>query len=97
MSFLSRFKYFDVPLLIVSGLLLLLGLAVQYAVSLSGGTMEIFWRQLAFTAGGVVLFFLLAYYNYQRLSKLNRIAYIVLTLSLIYLLLFGDPIRGSAR
>ncbi len=93
----NRLKYFDTPLLIVSGLLLLIGLAVQYAVSLSGGTLEIFYRQLIFSLVGTVLFFLFASYNYHRLAKLNRIAYGVLILALIYLLLFGDPIRGSAR
>lgn len=97
MSIFSRLKYFDVPLLIVSGLLLLIGLAIQYAVSLSGGTMEIFYRQLIFSAGGIVLFFLFASYDYHRLTKLNRVAYIVLLIALIYLILFGDPIRGSAR
>ena len=91
----SRLKYFDVPLLITSGLLLLIGLAIQYAVSLSGGTMEIFYRQLAFSAGGITLFFLFAFYNYHRLAKLNRIAYVLLILSLIYLLIFGDQIRGT--
>lgn len=97
MSFLSRLKYFDVPLLIVSGLLLLIGLAIQYAVSLSGGTMEVFYRQLVFSVGGVILFLLFASYNYHRLAKLNRIVYVVLIFALIYLVIFGDPIRGSAR
>lgn len=97
MSIFSRLKYFDVPLLIASGLLLLAGLAIQYSVSLSGGTLEIFYRQLVYSAGGVVIFLLFAFYNYQRLAKLNRVAYGVLILALIYLLLFGDPIRGSAR
>lgn len=97
MSIFSRLKYFDMPLLIVSGLLLLIGLAVQYAVSLSGGTLQIFYRQFIFSLAGIVLFLFFASYNYHRLAKINRIAYIVLILSLVYLLLFGDPIRGSAR
>jgi rod shape determining protein RodA len=97
MSIFSRLKYFDMPLLIVSGLLLLIGLAIQYAVSLSGGTLEIFYRQLIFSLAGVVLFLFFASYNYHRLAKINRIVYVVLLLSLVYLLIFGDPIRGSAR
>lgn len=96
-SIFNRLKYFDTPLLIVSGLLLLIGLAVQYAVSLSGGTLNIFYRQLVFSMAGLVLFFLFASYNYHRLAKLNRWAYLVLILFLIYLIIFGDPIRGSAR
>ncbi len=93
----NRFKYFDTPLLIVSGLLLLLGLAIQYAVSLSGGTLGIFYRQLVFSIAGIIIFIFFASYNYHRLAKLNRIAYVVLILALIFLLIFGDPIRGSAR
>ncbi len=93
----NRLKYYDMPLLVVSGLLLLLGLAVQYAVSLSGDNIGIFYRQLIFSCAGVVLFLLFASYNYHRLAKINRIAYLVLILALIYLVLFGDPIRGSAR
>ncbi len=97
MPIFSRLKNFDLPLLIVSGLLLLIGLAVQYAVSVSGDTLEIFYRQLVFSIAGVVLFILFASYNYHKLAKLNRIAYVVLILSLIFLLLFGTSIRGSAR
>lgn len=93
----NRLKYFDTPLLIVSGLLLLIGLAVQYAVSLSGGTLEIFYRQLTFSIVGIILFLIFASYNYHKLAKLNRVGYILLVVSLIYLLIFGDPIRGSAR
>ena len=94
--FFQKLKYFDVPLLIVSGLLLLIGLALQYAVSVSGDTMEIFYRQLIFSIGGIILFLLFASYNYHKLAKLNRVAYIILILSLIYLLVFGDPIRGAS-
>ncbi len=93
----ARLKYFDVPLLIVSGLLLLIGLALQYAVSLSGGTLEIFYRQLTFSVIGAALFFLFAFYNYHRLSKLNRVAYLVLIVALLFLLVFGVQVRGSAR
>ncbi len=96
MSLFTRFKYFDVPLLIVSGLLLLIGLALQYAVSISGDTMQIFWRQLIFSFGAIILFLVFAFYNYHRLAKLNRYAYVVLILTLIYLLVFVDPIRGAS-
>ncbi len=96
-SFLNRLKFFDLPLLVVSGLLLSGGLAIQYAISLGEGDLGQFWRQVVYASGAIVVFGLLANYNYQRLTKYNRIIYPVLILSLIYLLLFGDPIRGSAR
>jgi rod shape determining protein RodA len=97
LPFFSRLKYFDLPLLVVSGLLLLIGLAVQYAVSLSGGTLDIFYRQFVFSVAGIILFLLFALYNYHRLSKLNRIAYLILIVALVFLLVFGVQVRGSAR
>lgn len=96
-NFVRRLKYFDVPLLIVSGLLILVGLAIQYAVSLSSGNLGIFYRQAAFSAIGIILFFIFAYYGYHKLAKVNRVVYPLLIFALIYLLIFGDPIRGSAR
>ncbi|HMQ01508.1 MAG TPA: FtsW/RodA/SpoVE family cell cycle protein [Candidatus Doudnabacteria bacterium] len=96
-AFLDKFKYFDLPLLIVSGLLLISGLALQYAISLGGGDLEVFWRQVLYASFCLVIFFLLANYNYQRLAKNNRYVYPVLIFALVYLLIFGDPIRGSAR
>jgi rod shape determining protein RodA len=97
LSFLDKIKFYDLPLLIVSGLLLSAGLAIQYAISLGENNLEQFWRQCAYAAMAIVVFLLLANYNYQRLAKNNRFIYPILLLSLIYLLLFGDPIRGSAR
>ncbi len=96
-TFFERFKYFDLPLLIISSLLILAGLAVLYATSRSGDTMEIFYRQSVYVAVGIVLFILFSWSNYQQLAKLNRVAYVVLLFLLAYLIIFGDPIRGSAR
>ena len=93
----SKIKFFDIPLLIVSGLLLASGLAIQYAISLGEGNLQIFYRQAIYATAGIIVFVLIANYNYQLLSKHNRIAYVLLIISLIYLVLFGDPIRGSAR
>lgn len=93
----NRLKFYDIPLLVVSGLLLVVGLAVQYAISLGEGSLEIFYRQAVFAIGAIVVFIILANYNYQILAKRNRIFYVLLVIALIYLVLFGDPIRGSAR
>jgi rod shape determining protein RodA len=93
----AKFKYFDIPLLITSGLLLLIGLAVMYSTSLSGDTMQVFYKQTAYVAIGIAMFLGLAFYDYQRIAKINRYLYIGLILALTYLLIFGDPIRGSAR
>jgi rod shape determining protein RodA len=95
--FFEKFKYFDFPLLIVSGLLILVGLVIIYATSRSGGTMPIFYRQAAYVLVGAVMFVLFSWSDYHKLAKSNRIAYGILLLFLIYLIIFGDPIRGSAR
>ncbi len=94
---IQKLKFYDIPLLIVSGLLLMVGLAIQYAISLGEGNLGLFYRQLIYASVGVVVFILLANYNYQLLAKNNRIIYPILIFALVYLILLGDPIRGSAR
>ncbi len=94
---IQKLKFYDIPLLAVSGLLLVVGLAIQYAISLGEGDLGLFYRQLIYAIGAIIIFVLLANYNYQLLSKNNRIVYPILLFFLVYLILFGDPIRGSAR
>lgn len=95
--FWNRLRYFDLPLAVASGLLILIGLVVLYATSLSEGVLTLFYRQLAGVGLGVVLLFLFAFYNYHNLSKANRIAYIGLVVLLFGVLLFSREIRGSNR
>ncbi|HMR55438.1 MAG TPA: FtsW/RodA/SpoVE family cell cycle protein [Candidatus Doudnabacteria bacterium] len=96
LAFFNRLKFYDLPLLIVSGLLLTSGLAIQYAISLSEADLTVFYRQSVYAVGAVVVFVLVANYNYQRFSKINRVLYPILIIALLYLQIFGDPIRGSA-
>lgn len=95
--FFDRFKYFDTPLLIISGLLILVGLVLIYGTSRSGDTMSVFYRQGIYVLIGIPIFLGFAWSNYQQLAKINRTVYVVLLIFLLYLLIFGDPIRGSAR
>lgn len=95
--FFSKFKYFDIPLLISSGLLLLIGLAVLYATSLSGSTMVVFYRQIIFAAVGIAAYLFFSFYGYQNLAKLHRFVYPLLIVVLLGILLFGRDIRGSSR
>ncbi len=85
------------PLFVVMLLVQALGLAVLYATSLSNPSMTIFWKQLLFASVGLILFFVFAFYNYHSLSKMNRIAYPVIIIVLIYVLFFARDIRGSSR
>jgi rod shape determining protein RodA len=94
---LAVFRHFDVPLLIVSGLLLMVGLVVIYSTSVSAGNLTVFYRQLTFAGIGLIAFLLFSFYNYQTLAKQNRLAYIVIILFLLGLLIFGSEVRGSAR
>jgi rod shape determining protein RodA len=96
-SWYNKFRHYDLPLLIISGLLLLVGLVVLYATSLSGGTLQIFYRQLIYAVLAIILFFLVSNYDYHKMAKQNRILYVVLIILLFGLLLFGREIRGSAR
>lgn len=95
--FLSKLRHFDLPLLIVSGLLLVVGLVVIYSTSVSGGTLDVFYRQLVFTAIAVAVFFAFSFYNYHNLAKQNRWVYVILVIALASLLFFGRSIRGSTR
>lgn len=95
--FLSKLKYFDTPLQVVSGLLLIAGLTIMYGTSLSGGNLQIFYRQLFFAVIGIVLYFLLAFYDYHKLAKLNRLFYPILIGLLAYVLFFTRAIKGSTR
>jgi len=96
-SFRNNFRHFDQPLLIATGLLVLIGLAVIYSVSVSSGSMTLFYRQLGFAAVALVAFFIFAFYNYQNLSKWHRLAYVLINLGLLLVLIFGRDIRGSHR
>lgn len=97
MWFLSKLKFFDLPLFIIMVLIQALGLLVLYSTSLSNASLNIFWRQLLFTTAGLVLFFVFAFYNYHNASKANRIVFPILLIVLLFVLIFGREIRGSSR
>ncbi len=97
MKFLSLFKYFDGPLLLATVLLLASGLTLMYTSSLANPSLSIFWRQLIFACGGMVALGFMVMYNYHTLARINRVTYIILLLLLVFVLVFGRSIRGSAR
>lgn len=97
LKFFSRFKYFDVPLLISLVLLALGGLAALYSISLSGGSTALFWKQLAFLGLGIVGFLFFSFFDYHTLAKANRFAYLIIIGVLIYVLIFGSIVHGGRR
>lgn len=96
-KFFNRFKYLDIPLLIATLLLILAGSAVLYATTLSEDSKTIFYRQLIFLAVGLPSFLFISFFDYRQLTKLNRVAYVVLIAFLFYLILFGSIIQGGKR
>jgi rod shape determining protein RodA len=96
-SFLNRFKYFDVPLLVCTVLLVAAGLATLYATTLSDASFAVFYRQLIFLGLGIIAFLFLSFFDYYALAKTNRIIYVILFSMLLYLIVFGSLIRGGRR
>lgn len=97
LSFLNRFKYFDVPLLVCTLLLVSAGLATLYATTLSDNSGSVFFRQLLFLGLGVLAFLFFSFFDYHALAKRNRVIYVVLLSLLLYLTLFGSFVRGGRR
>lgn len=94
---LNRFKYFDVPLLVTTLILVLCGVVILYGTTLSQETHEIFYRQLAFLGLGLGGFFFLSFFDYHNLAKINRIIYVILCALLFYTLIFGLAVKGGRR
>ncbi len=97
LSFFSKLKYFDIPLLISTLLLSLVGLSILYSTSLSTESTAIFWRQLTFWGIGAVAFFFFAFFDYHQMAKINRAAYVLFIVLLGILLVIGSDIRGGRR
>ena len=84
--FFNRFKYFDVPLLLATLLLVIAGLAILYATTLSEPTRGVFYRQLLFLVLGFGAFLFCSFSDYHAIAKANRVIYVVLVSLLLYLL-----------
>jgi rod shape determining protein RodA len=97
LKFFSRFKYFDIPLLLSTLLLVFAGMAILYATTLSQDTRAVFYRQLAFFGIGIGGFLFLSFFDYHAVAKLNRIFYVVLLALLAYTLIFGLVVHGGRR
>jgi len=89
----------DWVLLLSAMLLLGIGLAVLYSISMaapSEGSLSIFWRQLIFAAIGMVAMVFFAATNYQNLKYQSTSIYFATLLVLIFVLVFGKSVRGTA-
>ena len=96
---INKILKIDWILLLCTLLLLGIGLAVLYSISMatqSEGGLSIFWRQLIFAAIGTVSMIFFAATNYQNLKSQSTPIYFVTLLILIFVLVFGKNIRGTA-
>lgn len=96
-NFFNKFKYFDLPLQICVFLLVIVGLALLYSVSFSGGVISTFWRQVIFAGLGLVAFVFFSFFDYHNLAKSSRLAYLIFIVIFIYVLVFGALVHGSKR
>lgn len=95
-NWLSHFRYFDVFLFTSSILLLFLGLLMIYSTTLSSPS-NLMPRQLIYSVIGLVVFFILAFFDYRDLKKTTWWLYLLIIIALVVVWFVGRNIRGSAR
>ncbi|MEI7890698.1 MAG: rod shape-determining protein RodA [bacterium] len=89
----------DWILLLCAMLLLGVGLAVLYSISMAsagGNSLSIFWRQMIFAGIGFVAMIFFATNNYQNFKSQSTPIYFLTLLILFLVLIFGKNIRGTA-
>lgn len=95
----NKFLKIDWVLLLAATLLLGVGLAVLYSISMANPDTEglsIFWRQVIFVAMGTGAMFFFAFSNYQSLKSQSTAVYFATLLVLLLVLIFGRNIRGTS-
>jgi rod shape determining protein RodA len=96
---LNKILKIDWVLMLCAMLLLGIGLAVLYSISMAtpdDGSLSIFWRQVIFAAIGMVAMFFFAATNYQNFKGQSTPIYFLTLLVLTLVLLFGRSVRGTA-
>ncbi|MBU1164956.1 rod shape-determining protein RodA [Patescibacteria group bacterium] len=94
---LFNLKYFDWQLLVVAIILISFGLASLYSVALSRGEQELlnFKKQIVFFILGLILIFLLSFFDYSLLQSYSLFFYIASAGLLILVLFLGITLRGT--
>lgn len=96
---ISKVLKIDWVLLLSTMLLLGVGLAVLYSISMakpSDESLSIFWRQIIFAGIGMVGMIFFAATNYQNFKLQSTPIYFLTLLVLIGVLIFGKNVRGTA-
>jgi rod shape determining protein RodA len=96
---INKILKIDWVLMLCAMLLLGIGLAVLYSISMatpSDGSLTIFWRQVIFAAIGFAAMIFFAATNYQNFKSQSTPIYFITLLVLILVLIFGRSVRGTA-
>lgn len=96
---LNKVLKVDWVLLFATAILLGIGLAVLYSISMATSNetgLSIFWRQLIFALIGLVAMLFFALTNYQNLKYKSTSVYFATLLILLVVLIFGRNIRGTS-
>ncbi|MFH1744717.1 MAG: rod shape-determining protein RodA [bacterium] len=90
-------KNFDWILFFSTLLLMIFGLAEIYSIALSKGEagLSSFKRQIAFVVFGIIMLFLLSFWDYYNLRSLSNYLYVAGVVVLICVLIFGKTVRGT--
>jgi rod shape determining protein RodA len=90
---------FDFIMLAAVLLLLILGVAVLYSMTLGGGIgqMKEVWNQIIFASVGLVLLLLFTFLDYRVFKDLAWIFYVFSLILLVLVLFFGQTIFGAQR
>ena len=92
-------QHFDWVMLLM--LLLVIGMALTNLFSsthITGvGASSIFYKQLLFSAVGLILILLVVSQEYQRIAKFGYALYVIVLGLLVYILLFVKAIAGAQR
>jgi len=93
---LTKLKRFDWTLFILTVLLVVFGLVVQYSLSLSLEKVDIggFSKQCIFAILGFILFFIIIFVNFRFVRSSAYLIYIFTLLLLLGVLIFGQTLRG---
>lgn len=95
---INKILKIDWVLLLCATLLLGIGLAVLYSISMavpSSGSLSIFWRQMIFAGIGLVAMLFFSATNYQNLKSQSTTIYFATLLVLGLVLIFGKNVRGT--
>jgi rod shape determining protein RodA len=96
---INKFLKLDWVLMIATMLLLGVGLAVLYSISMAtpdSASLTIFWRQVIFAGIGFVAMIFFAATNYQNFKGQSTPIYFLTLSILIVVLIFGRSVRGTA-